>query len=101
MLPFDLVHPPGDLGDRVILVPVVHRFELTAIDRNNGAGEQAQLAAQHHKLGTHRPDRRAIVFAEVGNRLEVRRQPPSQPHQLGIARCASRSSRRLDCTRLR
>src|SRR5437588_584238 len=57
---------------------------LAAVDRDNGAGEQAQLAAQHHKLGTHRPDRRAIVLAEVGNRLEVRRQPPGQPHQLDI-----------------
>ena len=46
---------------------------------------KAQLAAQHHKLGTHRPDRPAIVLAKVGDRLEVRRQPPSQPHQLGIA----------------
>jgi hypothetical protein len=63
----------------------VHRFELTAVDRNNGAGEQAQLAAQHHKLGTHRPDRLAIVPAEVGDRLEVGRQPSGQPHQLDIA----------------
>src|SRR5215471_11347326 len=48
----DLLRPPDDLGDRVIFVAIVHRFELTAVDRNNGAGEQAQLAAQHHKLGT-------------------------------------------------
>jgi hypothetical protein len=42
--------------------------------RNLGAGEQAQLAAQHHKLGTHRPDRRAAVLAKVGDRLEVGRE---------------------------
>ena len=29
----DLLHPPGDLGDRVIFVPVIHRFELAAVDR--------------------------------------------------------------------
>jgi hypothetical protein len=81
----DLLHPPDDLGDRVIFVAIVHRFELTAVDRNNGAGEQAQLAAQHHKLGTHRPDRRAVVLAKVGDRLEVGCQPPGQPHQLDIA----------------
>jgi hypothetical protein len=78
---------PGDLGHRVIFIAIVHRFELAAVNRNHRSGEQAQLAAQHHKLGTRRPDRPAIVFAEVGNRLEVRRQPPSQPHQLDIALC--------------
>ena len=81
----DLLHPADDFGHRVIFVAIVHRFELTAVDRNHRSGEQAQLAAQHHKLRTHRPDRRAIVLAEVGDRLEVGCQPPSQPHQLGIA----------------
>ena len=32
----DLVDPPGDLGNGVIFVAIVHRFELTAVDRNNG-----------------------------------------------------------------
>src|SRR5205807_10554086 len=26
----DLLHPPGDLGDSVVLVAIVHRFELAA-----------------------------------------------------------------------
>ena len=30
----DLFHPPGDLGNRVVLVAIVHRFELAAVDRN-------------------------------------------------------------------
>jgi len=81
----DLLHPPGDLGHRVVLVAIVHRFELAAVDRDHRSGEQAQLAAELHKLTTHRPDRRAIVLAEVGNRLEVRGEPPDQPHQLDIA----------------
>jgi hypothetical protein len=50
-------------------------LNLLPSDFNNGAGEQAQLATQHHKLGRHRPDRRDIVLAEISNRLEVRRQP--------------------------
>jgi len=81
----DLFHPSGDLGHRIVLVTIVHRFELAAVDGNHSSGEQAQLAAQHHKLGTHHPDRRAIVLAEVGNRLEVGSEPPDQPHQLDIA----------------
>src|SRR2546421_77950 len=36
----DLLHPPGDFGDRVILVAIVHRFELAAVDRNNGTREE-------------------------------------------------------------
>ena len=85
MLASTWLHALADLGHREVLVAIIHRFELAAVNRNNGAGEQAQLAAQHHKLGTHRPDRLAIVPAEVGNRLEIRHQPPGQPHQLDIA----------------
>ena len=51
----DLLHPPDDLGDRVILVAIVERFELAAVDRNHRSGEQAQLAAQHHKTGNTPP----------------------------------------------
>jgi hypothetical protein len=32
----DLLHPPSHLDDHVILVAIVHRFELAAVDRNNG-----------------------------------------------------------------
>src|SRR5215472_6435989 len=30
-------------------------------------------------------DRRAVVLAKIGDRLEIGRQPPGQPHQLDIA----------------
>src|SRR5437764_670455 len=47
-------------------------------------------------MTTHRLDRRAIIFAEVGNRLEVGCQPPGQPHQLDITlRFAFKPSARL------
>jgi hypothetical protein len=42
--------------------------------------EELEPTAQPDKLGAHRPDRRAIVLAEVGNRLEVRGEPLDQPH---------------------
>ncbi len=37
------------------------------------------------KLRTGRADRRPAVAAEVGDRLEVRRQSAGQPHQLDVA----------------
>jgi len=42
------------------------------------------LLAQHDKLPAHIADRFAIIFAEVRDRLEVRRQALRQPHQLDI-----------------
>jgi len=81
----DLFHPSGDLGHRIVLVAVVHRLELAAVDRNNGTSEEFEPTAQPDELGAHRPDRHAIVLAEIGNRLEVGCQPPGQPHQLDIS----------------
>ena len=75
----------SDFGDGVVLVAIVHRFELAAIDRNNGTGEEFEPTAQPDELGAHRSDRDAVVLAEVRNRLEVRGQPSGQPHQLDIA----------------
>src|SRR5207249_9342424 len=54
-------------------------------DRKNGTSEELEPTAKLDKLPAHRPDRRAIILAEVGNRLEVRGEPPSKPHQLDIA----------------
>src|SRR3954452_23376982 len=41
----DLLHSPGDLGHRVILVAVVHRLELAAVDRDNGTSEEFEPTA--------------------------------------------------------
>lgn len=70
-----------------ITVSVVHRFELAAVHRNHGPAEQAHATAQHHKLGADRADRGSVIAPEVGDGLEVRCQPISQPHQLDIATC--------------
>jgi hypothetical protein len=81
----DLFHALGDLGHGEVLVAVVDRLELAAVDRHHGLGEQIQPAAKLDELATYRPDRRAVVAAEVGDGLEVRRQASGQPHQLDIA----------------
>jgi hypothetical protein len=47
--------------------------------------EEFEPAAQPDELGAHRPDRHAVILAEFGNRLEVRGEPPGQPHQPDIA----------------
>jgi hypothetical protein len=39
----NLLHPPGDLGHREVLVAVVHGLELAADNRDNGSSEQTQL----------------------------------------------------------
>ena len=49
-----------------------------------GVGEQLQVAAQHHEATTDIAYPLAVVASEVGNRLEVGREPAGQPHQLHV-----------------
>jgi hypothetical protein len=81
----DLLHPLGDLGDREVLVAIVDRLELAAVDGDDGLGEQVQATAQRDELAACRRDRWTIGAAEIRNGLEVRRQPAGQPNQLEIA----------------
>jgi hypothetical protein len=82
---FDLCHAALHLGAREVLVTVVHRFELAAIDCRDRLREQIQLLAQHDELPAHLEDRWAVVLAEVSNGLEVRPQATGQPHHLDVA----------------
>ena len=75
----------ADLGYREVLVAVVGGLELAPVDGDDSPGEQVELAAQHDELRAGRADRRHVVAAEVGDRLEVRHQAASQPHQLEVA----------------
>src|SRR5439155_19675092 len=85
------------LGSSEVLVAIVHRLELTAIDGHDRLREQIQSAAQHDKLATHVADRWPVVLAEVGNGLEVRHQTSSQPHELDVAlRLALQTTARLN-----
>ena len=81
----DLRHAPLHLGAREVLVAVVHRLELAAVDRDAGLREQAHRAAQRNKPGADLADGAAIVLAEVGNRLVIGSKPARQPHHLNVA----------------
>ena len=80
-----LLHPRLELAVGEVLVAIVDRFELAAIDRDDRLGEQLQIAAQDDELPAHAADRLAVIFAKVGDRLEVRRQSSGQPNQLDVA----------------
>ena len=68
-----------------VLIPIVDRLELAAVDRHDCLREQIEPAAQHDEFTTDIADRLAVVPAKVGDGLEVRRQAPGQPHQLNVA----------------
>jgi hypothetical protein len=75
----------GDLTVPHDLLAARHRPKLGAVQRHQPGLEQARIPAQHHEGATGSNDRRAIIATEIGDRLEVRRQPPQQPHRLDIA----------------
>ena len=84
----NVLFDPGDMardaGPGVVAIPVVDRLELAAINGHHRIGEQLHMAAQVDEFPAHLADRLAVVFAEIGNRLEVRHQPAGQPHQLDV-----------------
>jgi hypothetical protein len=73
-----------DLGSREILVAVVDRFELAAVD-GEGMAEQIELPAKRNKLHAGRADGGAVVAAEIGDGFEIRRQSAGQLNQLNVA----------------
>src|SRR5215471_16645526 len=86
---------------REVLVPVVHRLELAAIDHDQRLTEEANLAAQLHELGAYLADRSTVIPAEVGDRLEVRRETPREPDQLHVAlRFTLEAPARLDAVQV-
>jgi len=75
---------PSGSGRGEVLVPIVHRLELTSIDRpdrDDSLGEQAKPSAQHDELNTGDADRGSVVLAEIGDHLEVRHRPTGQPSE--------------------
>jgi hypothetical protein len=66
-------------------VTAVDRLEPAAVDRHHRLGEQVQVSAERDELPTGGAYRCAVVFSEVRDRLEVRRQASRQPHYLNIA----------------
>ena len=80
----DLTQLLAQLATGVILGLGVDRLEPAAINRDHVPIKQIHVATQSHKLLAHLADRRAVILAEVGNRLEVRLQPTRQPNQLQV-----------------
>ena len=64
---------------------LLDRLEFAAINGDAGLSEQAHHAAQRNETRAHLADGRAIVLAEVGNRLVIWSQTPRQPHHLDVA----------------
>src|SRR5205823_4288439 len=81
----DLRQPTLHLGTREILVTGVDRFELAAVNGYARVRQQAKLSAKRDKPRTHLADRRAVIFAEIGNRLVIGNQPTRKPHHLNVA----------------
>src|SRR5690349_9499276 len=75
----ELCPAPLHLRPRDVLVPVVHRLELAAVDGNARSCEQTHLAAELDEACTHLADRRTIVLPEVGDRLVVRDTAAKEP----------------------
>src|SRR5882672_10264141 len=82
---FHLFHTGLQLPVGEVLVAVVDRLELAAVNSNDGLRKHIQVPAQDDKLPAHATDGGAVVFTEVGDGLEVRRQTASQPDQLKVA----------------
>jgi len=76
---------------------VVHSLEFAAINRDAGAIEQVQVAAERDEPAAHAPDRWAIVAAEVSDGFEIGPKLPDKPNQLDIALAlALQPARRLN-----
>jgi len=57
---------------REVLVLIVDRLELAAINGGYGLRKQVHIAAQLNELPTDRPNRFAVMLAKIGNRLAIR-----------------------------
>jgi hypothetical protein len=96
----ELLHPLLDLVPRKVLVPIVHRLELAAVNGNDRFGKQFQAAAQGHGLRVDLADGRAAIPRKSAMALKSGVwRPVSQTNS--TLRCASSSSRRLDWMRFR
>jgi hypothetical protein len=82
---FNFFHSPLQFGAGEVAVTIVDGLEFTAVDGNQIFSEQSWLLTEHDELTADSSDGLAVVFSEVGDGLEIRRQSPGQPHQFDIA----------------
>ena len=73
------------LRAREVLVAVVDRLELAAIDGDARCRQKADLSANGDELRAHLADRRPVILAEIGDRLVIGNQPTGEPHDLHVA----------------
>lgn len=69
----------GDLALGEVAIPVVHRLELAAVDRDALALQRADTAAEFDELGAGPADDGTIVAPEADNGLVVGDQLAGQP----------------------
>src|SRR5262249_20290612 len=80
-----LCEPPLHLRPREVLVAIVDRFELAAVNGHARRRQQAKLPAKRDKPRTHLADRRPVILAEISNRFVIGSQSTSQPHRFDVA----------------
>jgi hypothetical protein len=93
----DLLDAALNRAGRERSVAAADGLEPASVDRHHRVGEEAQASTQRDELSASGADRRAVVLAKIGDRLEIRRQPARQRHHLDVARrFALQTSARLD-----
>ena len=65
------------LRAREVLVPLVHRLELAPVDGNACCRKKTYLAAEFDKARAHLTNGRAVILAEISDRLVVGNERPS------------------------
>src|SRR5260370_2650713 len=82
----DLSEAALHLRAREILVAVVDRFELTAVDGNARFRQQAHLSAKCDELRAHLAYRRPVILADISNLLVIVNKPAREPHDFNVQR---------------
>jgi radical SAM protein with 4Fe4S-binding SPASM domain len=67
----DLLHAALELAAREIAVPRIDGLKLSSVDRSHGILEHADVDAEPDEPRADRLDRRAVVLAKVGDRLDI------------------------------
>src|ERR1700724_3290637 len=80
----NLCEPTLHLRAREILVTIVDRFELAAINGDARGRQQAKLPAKRDKPRTHLADRWPAILAKISNCLVIGNQPTREPHHLNV-----------------
>ena len=70
----DLLHPSLQFGGGKVPILVIDGLKLVAVDGHQCIGEQTKPLAQDDELTADAADGFAILLAEIGNGLVIRRQ---------------------------